>query len=204
MTLNIIELPDSIGAGAQITFADGTTTSVSEGGNANRKLLRGIKRQYTCSIRPEDAMEMQKIIMAIRGKRYPLALKDPWGYQFDEDLLDIDADGNALLGRRWIPATGDLDYFQRIMIPDGALTFELNGVPATPTVDDYGVCTFGSPLVSGSDQPRVMTGDYLTAVCLLDNASATAITTLSGELISQFSDLRFEELFEAELRALTA
>jgi hypothetical protein len=204
MTVSVIKLPSSLGVGAQVTFTDSTAKPVSESGNTSRKSLRGIKRNYTCAVSPDDALEVQKIVMAIRGSRWPLAISDPFGNSFSNDLLDIDASGKALLGRRWTPATGSLEFFQRVMIPDGAIVFELNGSPATPTVNDYGVVDFGVTLTPGSDEPVAVGGKYLTPVCLMDNVSATAMGAMGGTLVYQFSDIRLEEIFETEFRALTA
>lgn len=203
MTVSVPKLPDSIGVGAQVSFVPSTAKTPSESGNKERKLLAPIRRNYMVGVSPDDSLEVQKIIMAVRGDRRALCLRDPLGFQFDNDVLDHDVSGNGLLGRRWSPVTGSDEYFQRVFLPDGVITFTKNGSAATPTVNDYGVLDFGSPL-GVDDEVVAVSGDYLTPVCLMDTPSATAVGRIGTTVIYQWSDLRFEEIFEREFRDLTS
>ncbi len=95
------------------------------------------------------------------------------------------------------------------MIPDTterAFVVKKNGVSisgASPAA--YSISDTGEIDISGLTDGDVVTvtGDYLIPVCIVDAPSTTIITSVGGNL-HRFSDIRLEQIFEAELIALTA
>lgn len=197
------KIPDSIAVGAQVVLTASTAKTVSESGNTNRKTLRQIKRNYMVSISPDDSAEMQAIIMALDGDRYPMAMRDYTDYQVTNEVCQVDAvNGDFLMGRTWAPATGDRTKFTRILIPD-QITVLLNGSPAT--TGSFSLADFGRIIPSSfstSDQWSI-TGTYLKPVCLVDSASADMFGSIGGVVQYHFAQMRLEEIFEAELLVIT-
>jgi hypothetical protein len=202
MTIAFTQIPDSVAAGAQVTFTMSTAKSVSESGNSGRKLLRPIKRNYLVTLSPDDSAEMQAIIMAARGDRYPVAIRDYTAYTLQDELCEVDPVTNDfLIGKTWEPETGDLSVFERILIPE-SIVVKINGSTATTgTVTQLDFGRLHIPSAATGDDVTV-TGTYLRPIALLDAPAATAYGNIGGVVQYQFSSMRFEELFEAELEAL--
>jgi hypothetical protein len=193
-------IPDSVAVGAQVVFIPSTAKNLSESGNTGRKLLRPIKRNYMVAISPDDSDEMQAIVMAARGDRWPIAIKDYGAFEVtDEECQLDDLTGDYLMGRTWAPITGTLSYFERILVPE-SITVLHNGSPAT--TGSYHLADFGrivfSPSISTGDTVSI-TGTYLKPIALLDPATANIFGSVGGVPQYQFTQMRFEELFEAEL-----
>lgn len=207
MTLTAFtKIPESVAVGAQLTLTMSTAKNVSESGNTSRKSLRPVKRNYLVTISPDDSDEMQAIIMAMRGDRYPVAMRDYKAYQLNDESCQLDpVTGDYMIGRTWAPATGSRSYFERVLVPDNDILVSVNGSPATTsgfTLSDFGRIQISGGTSTGDDVS--VTGTYLKPVCLLDNPTANAFGSVGGVTQYQFASLRFEELFESELRALTA
>jgi len=201
MTLTVFtQLPDSVALGAQVSFMPSTAKNPSESGNNNRFSLRPIKRNYTVSISPDDSDEMQAIIMALLGDRFPLAMRDYAAYQVTaEDCQFDNLTGDWLMGRTWAPSTGNFQFFERILVPE-SMVVSLNGSPATTS--SYAISDFGRIQFSGgvttSDTVSI-TGTYLTPVALMDAPALQLFGSIGGVPQSQFSSMRFEQLYEKEL-----
>jgi hypothetical protein len=208
MTVSITRIPDALAAGATVTYQPDTSKNTSEAGISGRKLMRPILRNYLVTVSPESADEMQAIIMAARGSRYPLAMRDYAAYKLTAEPAQITADGSqAKIGKNWVPATGPLSYFERVLIPDGTVIVSINGSPVLSgsgwTMADYGILTL-SPALNPATDDVVVTCNYLKPVCMLDAPAANIVTVVGGSTLYQFSDIRLEEIFEAELVALTS
>jgi hypothetical protein len=148
---------------------------------------------------------MVKIVMATRGSRYPLSLRD---YASNYILTDeeIPHTGTvARIGRTWDPATGNLSVFERILLIDQSETpfvVKVNGgvpSPALYTFQDYGKINITG--LQDSDTVTV-SGHYLIPVCIVDSPSTSIITNSNGTSIHRFSDIRLEQIFEAELEQI--
>lgn len=204
MATELTRIPNSIAIGAQVQFTMSTAKNISEGGNAHRKSLRPIKRNYMVTISPDDADEIQAIIMAMDGDRYPVAMRDYTAYQVTGELCSFDNEsGQFLMGRSWIPSTGTREKFERILVPDDIMV-TINGSPASTgsiTFHDFGRITYSG--MSTGDTVEI-TGTYLKPVCLIDNPTADVFGSIGDVAQVQFASMRFEELFEAELLELTA
>ncbi len=206
MTLTAFtKIPDSIAVGAQVVFTMSTAKNLSESGNTGRKSLRPIKRNYLVSVSPDDANELQAIVMAMRGDRYPVAMRDYTSYQLTDEVCEFDnATGDFLIGKTWSPLTGTRSYFERVLVPD-SIVIMVNGSPATtsgPTLLDFGRIHFSGGVTTGDEVS--VTGTYLKPVALLDPATANLFGAINGATQYQFASMRFEELFESELRELFA
>lgn len=213
MTVSLTLLPKSISASAQVTFTFDVAKNTSESGVSGRKAMRPVIRNYMATVSPEDSAEMQAIIMATFGARYPFAMRDYSNYQLTDEVL-THSSGVAKLGKTWAPATGSLSVYERILVPDTSetpLVIKVAGSPIAYTVADFG-------LISGSfsDGDTVTaTGQFLTPVCMVDQPSATMYTSHAPLLITtgvpvvntttyQFADMHLEQIFENELIALTS
>jgi hypothetical protein len=215
MSINLAKLPDSIAVGALVSFIFDTAKNTSEGGISGRKSMRSqVIRNYMVSVAPgDDAVEFQKIVLAVLGQRYPFAMRDPTSYTLsDEPLTDFTTVGgttHAPLYKTFEPLTGARSYQQRILLPvtsispDIPLTFSLNGSPVVPTIIDPGIAVVGSVL-SGSDDLRIVSGEYLVPVCILDAPAATIQRGPITDVLYGFQDVRLEEILENELIALTS
>lgn len=205
MTTQLTKIPNTVAIGAQLTFMVSTAKNMSESGNTSRKSLRPIKRNYMVSISPDDSDEMQEIIMALDGDRFPMAMRDYAAYQVVDEVCAIDeTTGDFLMGRTWAPSTGSLTKFERILIPDSDMVVKLNGSAATTgsfTIEDFGRIRPTS--FSTSDEWSI-SGSYLKPVCLIDAPSANLFGSIGGVVQYQFDQMRFEEIYEAELIDLVA
>jgi len=201
MTLTVFtQIPNSVAVGAQVVFTMGTAKNLSEAGNTSRKSLRPIKRNFMVSISPDDSDEMQAIIMAMLGDLYACPLRDYGAYHVTAEECELDPlTGDYLMGRTWAPVTGTKTYFERILVPD-SITVLHNGTPAT--TGSYSFLDFGrihfSPGISTGDTVAI-TGTYLKPVALLDPATSNIFGSINGTAGYEFAQMRFEELFEAEL-----
>jgi hypothetical protein len=210
MTTALTRLSYEIASGAQVEYDFDVARNPSESGIVGRLAMRPIKRNYMLSVNPTQSDEMVEIIMALRGARYPLALRDyANNYQLTDEVI-THSGTVATIGRTWAPATGTHSVYERILYPDTQETsfvVKKNGVtvsglsPAAITFTDFGKITFSS--LSDGDVVTV-TGQYLIPVCIVDAPSTTIITNHNGSTLHRFSDIRFEQIFENELIALTA
>ncbi len=209
MTTSLTRLSYEIASGAQVSYTFDNARNPSESGIAGRIAMRPIKREYMLSVNPAQSGEVVKIIMALKGSRYPLALRD---YADNYKLTDevIPHTGTvATIGRTWAPATGTRSIFERILYVDTQETpfiVKKNGTPlstspALYTFSDFGKITI--PGLTGGDVVTV-TGEYLIPVCIVDTPSTTIITNSNGTTIHRFSDIRLEQIYETELTNLTA
>jgi hypothetical protein len=214
LSIDLPVLPASIAQGAMVTYTFDTAKNTSESGVSGRKAMRDqVIRNYMVSIAPgPDALEFQNILLAIRGQRYPLAMRDWSSYKLNNELLawshSISPAGSTIapLRKLFQPGTGAFYYYQRILIPDESevsLSFTINGSPlpggVVATIYDPGYVSLNTSLSPG-DQLKV-SGQYLIPVCLVDNPSGTIIRGKPSQLMS-FDSLRLEEILEAELIAL--
>lgn len=201
--MSLIRLSNEIVSGAQVTFVPDVARNPSEGRISGRIAMRPVIREYMLSVSPKQSEEMIKIIMAVRGTRYPLSLRDyADNYILDDEEIPH-TDTIATIGRTWEPATGSLSVFERILLTDTSETpfvVKVNG--GVPSPADYTFEDFGKINIPGLDDEDVVTvsGQYLIPVCIVDSPSTTIIT--NG--IHRFSDIRLEQIFEAELENLVA
>lgn len=211
----LIKLSYEIVSGASVSYIDDTAVNPSESGIAGRISMRGIQREYMLSVSPAQSDQIVHSVMALRGQRYAFAMRDyANNYQLTDEVLPHTGTV-ALLGRTWKPtasvntATGStttttLSVFERILIPDAAQTsfvVKKNGSPVSYTISDFGRINI-SGLVDGDTV--TVTGQYLMAVAYVDAPSTTIITNSNGTTIHRFADMRFRQIFETELVALTA
>lgn len=212
MSIDLARLPDDIAIGALISYTFDTAKNPSESGIKGRKSMRSqVIRNYTVSIAPgESAEEFQSILLSVLGDRYPFAMRDPTSFNLsDEPLTDFTTVGGSThvpLYKTFTPVTGSRSYRQRILIPDITevpLVFSLNGSPVTPTFTDPGIAIVGSVLTGGDDL-RIVSGQYLTPVCIADTAAATINSGPYLDAIFGFQEVRFEEILENELVNLTS
>lgn len=202
MTVSLTLIPDDLACNATITYVPDTAKNTSESGVSGRTAMRAILRNYTVTVSPEFAEEVQAIVMTV-GTRYPMGLRDPVSNTLEDEPALIAADGaTALVGRTWAPATGSLSAFERVLVIDGTAEIKINGVaaaPGTAVLGDYGVITLSPPLDPDTDDVTV-TCDYLQVVCMMDTPAATAFAP--GQY--QFHDIRLEQIFAAEFIRLTS
>ena len=207
MTTTLTRLSYEIVSGAQVSYNFDVARNTSESGITGRIAMRPICRNYMLSVHTTQSLEMIKIIMATRGARYPLVLRD---YADNYKLTDevIPHTGTvASIGRTWAPSTGSLSVFERILYVDQqetAFVVKVNGAvpsPATWTLQDFGKINIPG-LVDGD--VVTVTGNYLIPVCMVDAPSTTIITAKGGTNLHKFSDIRFEQIFENELIKLTS
>lgn len=218
MSINLAILPASIAVGATVSYTFDTAKNTSEGGVSGRKSMRSqVIRNYMVSIAPSpDAVEFQKILLSVLGQRYPFAMRDPTSFTLSNepqtDFTTVGGTTHVRLYKTFAPGTGALSYRQRILVPDlpsGSpdnsvpLVFTLNGSPNTPTILDPGIAVVGSVL-SGGDDLRIVSGQYMVPVCILDNPSATLERGPLNDILYSFQDVRLEEILENELVALTS
>ncbi len=198
---NLIRLSNEIVSGAQVTFTGDVARNTSEGGISGRIAMRPVKLEYMLSVSPSQSQEMVHIIKALRGQRYPLALRD----YADNYILDDEEIAHigeiAKIGRTWEPDTGDFSVYERILLIDQSeveFVVKVNGgIPSpAPTFDDYGKINI--PGLADDDTVTV-SGQYLIPVCIVDSPSTTIIKNQNGETLHRFSDIRLEQIFEAEL-----
>ncbi len=205
MTITLSKLSYDIASGAQVSYNFDVARNPSESGISGRIAMRPIKREYMLSVGLNRSQEMVKIIMAMRGGRYPFALRDyADNYQLTDEVIPHTS-GVALLGRTWAPATGSgISVFERILVPDTTETsfvIKKNGSPASYTFSNFGQATVSG--LSDGDTCTA-TGQYMVPVCIMDAPSTTIITNSNGATLHRFSDIRLEQIFENELIALTA
>jgi hypothetical protein len=203
MTTSLTLLPASISASAQVSFTFDVAKNTSESGVSGRKAMRPVIRNYMATVSPEDSDEMQAIIMATLGARYPFALCD---YSNRKITNEIQQHSGTIvsLGKTWEPATGTLSIYERILVPDLTEPFTVN-VNGSPTLY-YSFEDFGKIDVADlTDEDTVeVTCNFLTPVCMVDTPSATMYANQNGVTLYQFSDMHFEQIFEKELITLTS
>lgn len=202
---DLIRLSNDLVSGAQVTFVPDVARNPSEARISGRIAMRPIIREYMLSVYPKHSEEMVKIVMATRGSRYPLSLRDyADNYILDDEEIPH-TDEVALIGRTWEPATGTLSVFERILLIDESETpfvVKVNGGIPSPAL--YTFEDFGKINITGLDDEDVVTvsGQYLIPVCIVDSPSTSIITNHNGTTIHRFSDIRLEQIFEAELEKL--
>lgn len=202
---DLIRLSNDIVSGAMVAFVHDVVRNPSEGRISGRIALRPVVREYMLSVAPQHSDEVVKIVMALRGARYPLSLRD-YAFNYILDDEEIPHTGTeALIGRTWEPTTGTFSVFERILLVDESETpfvVKVNGAvpsPADWTFEDYGKINI--PGLLDNDVVTV-SGHYLIPVCIVDQPTTTIITNSNGATLHRFSDIRLEQIFEAELEAL--
>jgi hypothetical protein len=214
VTISLARLPDAIATGALVTFTFDTAKNTSEGGVSGRKAMRThVVRNYMVSVPlAADAAEFQNIVLSCLGQRYPFALRDPTAYtlsnepQSDADYTTVGGTTHVKLYKTFQPSTGALAYRQRILVPDARdvpMVFSLNGTTVAATIVDPGIAVIGSVL-SGTDDLRIVSGQYLVPVCLVDMPAATIQRGPLTNILYTFDNVRMEEILENELVALTS
>ncbi len=204
MTTELVRLSYEIASGANVSYVDDTSINPSEGGVSGRIEQHGVQREYMLSVSPKQSREMVHTTMVLRRRR-PLALRDYADNYILEDEEIPHTGTTALIGRTWAPSTGSYSEFERILYIDQEETpfvVKVNGgipSPASWTLED-----FGKIEIPGLDDEDVVTvsGHYMIVVCFVDSPSTSIITNGNGETIHRFSDMRFRQVFEAELEKL--
>lgn len=202
---DLIRLSNDLVSGAQVTFVPDVARNPSEARISGRIAMRPVIREYMLSIYPKHSEEMVKIIMATRGARYPLSLRD-YADNYILDDEEIPHTGTtATIGRTWEPATGTLSVFERILLVDESETsfvVKVNG--GIPSPVNWSFVDYGKISIPGLTDEDVVTvsGQYLIPVCIVDSPSTSIITNSNGSTLHKFSDIRLEQIFEAELEKL--
>lgn len=203
--MDIAILPDELSTGMAVDIVFATAVNEAESGVSGRKSTRTIPlRVYTVTINPDGAEDVQSIILANLGARYPLAIKD-WAnnYQLTAEPQDYTFTTDttvANLQRTFTPATGSRTFSQRVLIlnPDVTLQIFVNGSPLTSgvtwSITDPGILVIDQLLTSGDI--LTVTGEYLIPVVFVDDA-LTMDVHLSG--MFSISQMRLREIPEQEL-----
>lgn len=203
--MDIAILPDELSTGMAVDIVFATAVNEAESGVSGRKSTRTIPlRLYTVTVNPDGATEVQSIILANLGARYPLAVKD-WAnnYQLTDEPQDwtLTTDTTVTnLKRTFTPATGSRTFEQRVLIlnPDVSLQIAVNGSPLTSgttwNITDPGILVINQLLTSGD--VLTVTGQYLVPVVFVDD-SLTMDVHLDG--LFSISQMRLREIPEQEL-----
>lgn len=204
---DLIRLSNDLVSGALVSFVHDVVRNPSEGRISGRIALRPVVREYMLSVAPKHSDELVHIVMATRGARYPIALRDyANNYILDDEEIEHE-DEMATIGRTWEPATGNLSVYERILLIDQSETpfvVKVNGAvpsPANWTFEDYGKINIPGLV---DDDVVTVSGHYLIPVCIIDQPTTSIITNSNGSTLHRFSDIRLEQIFEAELEALLA
>jgi hypothetical protein len=207
--MNIAILPYDIQTEGVVEIPFATAVNESESGISGRKSTRNVPlRTYTVTINPDNAEEVQAILLANRGARWPMAMRDWAGnYKLTAEpqtyILETDTTV-ADLYRTYTPSTGSRTYSQRILILDPGVTLQIfvNGSPLTSgvtwSIQDPGVLVIDELLTSGD--VLTVTGKYLVPVVFADDAISM---TVHVDNMFSIQNLRLREILEDELTALT-
>ncbi len=198
--------PNAVSTGMTVDVQFSTAVNESESGVSGRKSLRDIAlRQYTLTINPESsyAEEVMAIILACRGARWPVALRD-WAGNYKLTASEQATEGSSTipLYRTFTPLTGTRSFQQRILILDdsAAFTVSVNGSPITSgsySITDPGILVISGGVTSGDTV--TVTGQYLIP-CVFVEDSLTM--TVHAQDLFSVDNVRLREIPEAELLAL--
>jgi len=206
--MNIPIIPRQVSTEATVEIPFFTAASKSESGVSGRKTIRDFaQRIYTMTVNPDDVAEVIAIILATRGARWPVALRD-WAanYSLTDEQQSFEADLTINLAKRFEPTTGTRYYKQRVLILDEsevAFSVKVDGSPLATsppgwTITDPGILTI--PGMTGSEIVTV-TGQYLVPAVFVDD---TIPVTIHMDNLLSIQNMRLEEIGEEELIALTA
>lgn len=208
--MSIPVIPDALAAQATVDVTFDTAVNPSEGAISSRKSMRDPAiRIYTIAVDPAQASEMNAIMLAVRGARWPIAIRDyNDNYQLtaEPQTWTAETDGGVInLSREFTPLTGSRTYSQRVLIideRDESFQVFVNGSAAVSpnswALTDPGILTVQG-LVSGD--VVTVTGQYLVP-CVFSGDKMTA-TIHTPETI-EISNLTLTEILETELTSLTA
>jgi hypothetical protein len=192
--MSIPILPLNVGIDASVSPTFQTAVNPSEGGISGRSSFRdSVIRNYTYNIGPDQAAEVYKIFLAVRGRRYPVALRD-WGFNY---IATNVPQTSSFMTNTLTPATGTQSYTQRILVPDTNFPITVNGSPATPTAPG---------IISGMGSGDLLTCHYLIPVCFVDDILGMVVHARNPDddtLQVSLPAVHFEEVLEVEYRALT-
>lgn len=209
--MNIPILPNTVSTDMSVEIPFMTAVNESESGVSGRKSQRDIPlRTYTVTINPDDAEEVMAILLANKGARWPLCLRD-WAGNYkltaEPQTYTLETDTTvANLTKTFTPSTGTRTFSQRVLIIDESeITFQIfvNGSPLTSGVTwhitDPGILVIDQLLTSGDI--LTVTGEYLVPVVFVED-----MLTMTVHVDNMFSieSLRLREIPENELIALTA
>ena len=202
--MDIAIIPDEMSTDMTVDIPFSTAVNESEAGISGRKSTRDIPlRTYTMTINPDGAEEVQAILLAHLGARWPVALKDwaanyaltlePQTYTFTTDTTV------SSLVKTYTPATGSRTFTQRILIPDeDTIAIYVNGSPLTSgitwSITDPGILVINTLLTSG-DVLTVSCNYWVPAVFVDDMLSMT----VHVDTLFSIDGLRLKEIPEQEL-----
>lgn len=198
--MNIPILPRDFSTNMKVTIPFATAVAESEGGMSGRKSTRDVPlRQYTMTINPDQAEEVVKIILATRGARWPVAIRDyAFNFEMTNSPLSINANGKFPLTKTWTPATGGRSFSQRILLideEDTPFVIKSGGTPVSYTVTDPGLIN-----VAGSPDAITASGQYLVPCVFMDDALDV---TVHVKNLCSIESVNLREILEDELIALT-
>lgn len=211
--MNLAVLPRDFSTEMTVEVPFMTNVAESVSGVSGRKSARDIPlRTYTLTINPESALEVLKMVLAHRGARWPVAIRDYFfNYQLTDEPQTISGSSSPDVGysvkltKTWTPATGSRTFAQRILILDQAtvpFTVKRNGTPVAPSpgfsITDPGILTI--PGMAPGDTVTV-SGEYLVPCVFVDDALTG---TVHIDNLASIDALHLREIPEAELIALTA
>jgi hypothetical protein len=210
MTLTVLpRISNEIASGAQVSYTFDVAKNTSEGGISGRIAMRPIVRNYMISPDFGQSNEMVKMVMATRGARYPMVIRDyANNYQLTDETI-THSGTTATIGRTWAPSTGSLSVYERILYVDQTeqtFTVKVNGTPLSLSPAGFTLGDFGRITIPGLVDGDTVTvsGQYCVPVCFVDTPTTTIVLSRSGSTLHQFSDIRLEQIFETELTNLTS
>lgn len=205
--MNIPIIPRQVSTEMTVEIPFFTAQSKGESGVSARKSVRDFpQRIYTMTVNPDDVKEVIACILALRGARWPLAIRD-WAanYTLTNEAQTFENDLTIKLVKKFQPVTGSRSYNQRVLILDEsevAFSVKVDGSPLATsppgwTITDPGILTI--PGMTGSEAVTV-SGQYLVPCVFVDDT--IPVTVHMDDLLS-IQNMRLEEIGEQELIALT-
>ncbi len=204
-------IPHTVAAGAEVDIVTITAVNESVGGIAGRLAVRPPKREFTCTVGPNDTPAVRSIHYTHRA-RWPVAIRD-WGdYVFaDEDVtysLGFSSNVLAPLRRLIQSAPGTRYFHQRVLLPDEEevpVVIKVDNVPLPRSAwvfDNFGIANIPQADVP-SGSIITWSGRALVPVTFLDGTLAVQVQVKQNSTmnygIQSIPQVRFRELLEEEL-----
>jgi hypothetical protein len=213
--VSIPVIPNSVAVGAEVDIISVTAVNPNVGGISGRLAVRVPKRQFNCTVGPNDTPSVRAIHYTHR-RRWPVAIRD-WGdFVFEDEDLVYSAGGSGFLAplRRLIqPGVGTRYLHQRVLLPDEEdvpVVIKVNGTPLLRsdwTFDNFGIADIPSAHLS-SGSTVTWSGRAFVPVCFMDDTLSVTINVQQQDTtnygVQSIQQVRFEEIFEEELNALMA
>lgn len=210
--VSIPVIPFGVAVGASVDVIAITAVNPSVGGPGGRLSVRTPRRQFTCTVGPDDTPAVRAIFYTHR-QRWPVAIRD-WGdYIFEDEELVYSVGGDGFLAplRRLVQPAPDTRFFhQRVLIPDETdpdfpIVLKVNGVALSRddwTFDNYGIANIPSAHLASGDT-LTWSGRALVPVVFTDQNLSVQINVQQEDStqfgVQSIPQVRFDEVIEAEL-----